>query len=642
MSARLPARVITVAWGKRYVDRFLSTTVPAILAPGNLPALAEHFSCTFTLVTEEAFFDHVSRSPAWRRLGDICTTRLLPIDDLVAGRVHYGLSLSFAFFRGFEDLGPGMVDVHLLFLNGDFVLADGSYRSLAVRMLAGERLIHAPSYCVIEQEVEQELGRRIYPESGILAIPPRDMARIVLRHRHYTIRAKTVNQRLFRMHRFDQFYWQVDDHTLLCRQLPISLVCMKPERVITELRTFWDYGIVSEFCPTAKPCVLGDSDDFLMIELRDASTFRDLFRLGWPSVSEIAKDLSGYTTKDHRDSGRFTLALHDEDLPVTLNGAKKQFDAFIAQIYRKLSAEPVSYLNHHFWSAVYPIFQRMRLEYLKSKAENGAPPSAIASAASTATQSSGPCTAAKKTFFSSVVQWISEYIFGQIPDVKLTHPYHSILRPAFDAVKMELATPGRRVLLIASQTGLLSTFVQSYSGRGHSVTDGHKVLSPQSPLFGHRRETMTAGVELDGCDGKPPFDLCVCELDLTHLLDFKDIFQRIRPLIAPNGRIVVFHFNMMMRDLRSFETKIIHQSTLPIGRSQVIFTGSVWTQVALSLYEVGSILRVGRGRWRTLAYAALVLCTMPFSVIGNLVSKRQTCHVLPDVCLSLTMDYRLF
>src|SRR5437763_12387526 len=38
-------RLITMAWGQRYIEELVSLTLPAILAPANLPALAAHFVC---------------------------------------------------------------------------------------------------------------------------------------------------------------------------------------------------------------------------------------------------------------------------------------------------------------------------------------------------------------------------------------------------------------------------------------------------------------------------------------------------------------------------------------------------------------------------------------------------------------------
>ena len=44
-SISLPTRVITYAWGDAYVEDLLSVTIPALLAPGNLPYLASQVSC---------------------------------------------------------------------------------------------------------------------------------------------------------------------------------------------------------------------------------------------------------------------------------------------------------------------------------------------------------------------------------------------------------------------------------------------------------------------------------------------------------------------------------------------------------------------------------------------------------------------
>jgi hypothetical protein len=49
-----------MAWGERYVGDLLEVTVPALLAPGNLPVLAAKFECEFVVITETQFFDRVA------------------------------------------------------------------------------------------------------------------------------------------------------------------------------------------------------------------------------------------------------------------------------------------------------------------------------------------------------------------------------------------------------------------------------------------------------------------------------------------------------------------------------------------------------------------------------------------------------
>jgi hypothetical protein len=356
---REAARIITMVWGERYIDDLLTTTLPALLAPGNIPAFVEHFDAEMVIVTESRFFDLLASSRIIGRMLEYCNVRLLPIDDLLSS--WYGVTLTYALVRGFSDLGAAMVDTHLLFINADFILADGSYRKLAEVILRGERLVVSPSYCMVQENTLEQLHRHRDESRCSLAIPHRELAKMIIDNRHNTIRAKTVNQQLFRIHRYDQLYWYVDKNTLLGRQMPIAVVYMRPERVITEMPTFWDYGVISEYCPTTKPCVLGDSDDFLMAELRTEATFRELLHLGWPTPKEIAADLSSFTTQDHRDYGRYDLTLHSTDLPAQLEAEKAKFISFVDDIYRRLQP-PVNYRNHPFWTQSFPRFEAARQE----------------------------------------------------------------------------------------------------------------------------------------------------------------------------------------------------------------------------------------------------------------------------------------
>src|SRR5215216_6099617 len=265
---RLRVRLITMAWGEAYIKELFEITLAAALAPGNLPALAPLFDCEMVILTEEGWFERLREHPAFGRIREYCPVELRPIDEFITRPDAYGTALTYALFRGFEDLGADMVNVHLVFLNSDFVLADGSLRTVAAKILAGERLILAPSYCVVAEEVAPLMLAKRDPDSWTLVVPPRELAALTLAHRHNTIRGKTINQRAFSLEWIDQFYFLVDRGTMIARQFPIAVVSMRPERVLKDMVTFWDYGIISEACPTAPRCVIADSDEFLMTELR--------------------------------------------------------------------------------------------------------------------------------------------------------------------------------------------------------------------------------------------------------------------------------------------------------------------------------------------------------------------------------------
>ena len=148
MTKRQQVRLVTFAWGLEHLRDLMAFALPAALAPGNLPALCAEFDCSVAIVTEGKFFGYVRAHQTTRFLGSICSVHLFALDDLLSEPWQYGMTLTYAINRGFEDLGPMMTDVYILFLNADFILADGCYRKLIDRIQNGERTHLSPSYCV--------------------------------------------------------------------------------------------------------------------------------------------------------------------------------------------------------------------------------------------------------------------------------------------------------------------------------------------------------------------------------------------------------------------------------------------------------------------------------------------------------------
>jgi hypothetical protein len=54
-AVKCPTRVITYAWGEKYVDALLTLTLPALLAPGNLPYVASEVPCELVILTQRRF-----------------------------------------------------------------------------------------------------------------------------------------------------------------------------------------------------------------------------------------------------------------------------------------------------------------------------------------------------------------------------------------------------------------------------------------------------------------------------------------------------------------------------------------------------------------------------------------------------------
>src|SRR5215471_5055865 len=112
------ARLIIPCWGEVYAQKLVSVTLPALMAPGNLPALRTMFDVELVLVTESRLFELIGGSKSFELASRLCCIKLVPLDDLMTDLPgDYGVVLTYALYRGFADLGAQMTDTYLLFLN---------------------------------------------------------------------------------------------------------------------------------------------------------------------------------------------------------------------------------------------------------------------------------------------------------------------------------------------------------------------------------------------------------------------------------------------------------------------------------------------------------------------------------------------
>src|SRR5215467_3129515 len=345
---RCPTRIITYAWGAKYVDTLLNLTLPALLAPGNLPYVASEVPCELVILTQWRFFFKVNRHPAVVRIRKLCPVRLVRLDDLIVSKDKYGMTLTYALHRAFSDLGPAMTEHWQIFLNADFVLADGSLRTVVGHLARGQRIVASPSYCTVAEEVIPELRKHFDEATFTLNISHRELAHLILQHGHPVIRGKTVNQTAFHMRYTDQFYWSINDSTLLGYQMPISIVGLRPERYVQEPNSYWDFGLIWEYCPQADICVIGDSDEFTMLELRDRSVAEDQIVPGPSNKKDMAERMVTWVTPYQQHFIKFPLTLHDRDLPPNIDDARAKLQSFVDEVISHTPTLP-SHIKHSQW-----------------------------------------------------------------------------------------------------------------------------------------------------------------------------------------------------------------------------------------------------------------------------------------------------
>ncbi len=340
-------KFLTVVWGEAYIKRFCSLSLPSFMAPGNLPSLAKNTELEVVIMTCETDRAYFERNVSFLSLRDLCSVRFVSIDDLMGSTV-YGVTLTLAYARPIIACGEDMLNTHFIFMNADFVLADGSLRSLSHHIHAGRSIVLGPSYRAIAEEVEPTLGALVNKTSGVLEIAPRDLVRLSLPNPHRTTTAKTINQQVFCSANPNQLFWQVDENTVLGRYFLIFMLCLKPERVIHEVKSYCDYSFIPELCPSGDEEAMDDSDNFFMLEMQSRTQETSMLRQGTLAYHNIAQSLNQWATAEHHRFASHNIVFHSEELPAELTRVKQEADEVVESINRFFK-KPKSYLNHLHW-----------------------------------------------------------------------------------------------------------------------------------------------------------------------------------------------------------------------------------------------------------------------------------------------------
>ncbi len=350
MTEKLKIKFLTVIWGARYIEEFARVSMPSYLASGNLPFLAKEADLEIVILTSKQSRQTFDDEPIFARLEALCPLRYIYIDDLITTGV-YGVTLTLAYARGILDSGPEQTNTHFVFMNSDFLLADGSLRTLLGKLRDGHRCVMAPSLRVRAEAVAPTLAKAVNAQDNTLAMAPRDMVHLAFDNLHPTVMAKTVTQDFVTCATHNQIYWQVDRTTLLVRHHLIFMLAIKPEVPMGPVNSYCDYGFVPELVPSGQFTILGDSDEFLMLELQPAGQEKQFLRCGTSRPAEIASELSVWTTREHRRFAEVDIVFHSDDLPAErLATERARLGEFVADIHERMP-EPKNHVDHFYWTS---------------------------------------------------------------------------------------------------------------------------------------------------------------------------------------------------------------------------------------------------------------------------------------------------
>jgi hypothetical protein len=495
------AKLLLPVWGHRYVRQFLEVGLPTLLAPGNLPALAQALPCEFQLLTSAADESYIRRHPAFARLADVCRATIRPIDHLITAG-NNSTTLTLAYVEAIRAAGPAMRDTCFFFLVSDYIVADGSLASVLARVRAGASTILVGNFQVTAEEAMPWLRERIGTETARASLSARELMRWALGHLHPATVANTINASAAHNSHTNRLFWRVDDQTLLGRFYLMHMIAVRPEVVDFKVGASWDYSFVPEMCPSGNLSVITDSDEYLVVEMQPRAHEAGFLRQGPLRPEALARSLGEWTTAQHRDNIAHALVYHAGDPPVGLPATIAAADEYLAQVKRHLRRPPQPHYGHPYW--------RGAIATVQEAARGRLSPQALRRLLGTANPP------------GYWVERLRALAIGYPPRVRPWHPRWPDNRPVLRRLLPVFNDPARQLLHVADAPTLFSVMFGAYGRRVVSLQTTPLLQSPQ-----------------DGAAFLNHFDLCLIELDQRDVEKTGELVRKLAPALKDDGSILI-------------------------------------------------------------------------------------------------------
>lgn len=352
----MAARILIPVWGEHYIRQFIDLSLPTLLAPGNIPAVATVLPTTIEFLTSGQDTARLLAAPAIRRLETFCRVSVRTIDDLIVPGLH-PLTITVAYTRAIRALGTAAEQTCFFLLVSDYVMADGSLAHVLSLMLAGRSVVQAGNFRMID--TAWPAPSALPYADGVLRLTPRELARMAMAQLHPKTVANIVDSSLCRNEDCNQLFWRAGPDTLVGKFFLLHPICVRPERSDFVAGGFVDYAFAPEMSAPGNVTTITDSDDYLVIELQAAEHEAETLRGSPLTVRQLADRLSEWTTAHHRRNADATIVYHAGDRPPELQAVMSEAEEFLARLRSQVSAAAHPSRGHPYWYGMLARYARL-------------------------------------------------------------------------------------------------------------------------------------------------------------------------------------------------------------------------------------------------------------------------------------------
>ncbi len=325
--------LIMQVWGELYTRLLTDVCLPALLAPGNIPALAADRPTVFRIFTTEPDMARFRASPAYAELLRYATVEFNSLDAAPDG-----------------DKYAAMTDIHrhivrdaadrnlaLIWLVPDSIWADGSLQTVVRAVAAGKRAVMQSAVKVNRSMALPYFEERLAGQPAV-AVGAREIVQVALDHMHRHYRAWFWDAPKFSRNPAN-VYWRVDDTGFVLRGFHLHPLMLHPERAVTDFISTFDDDLPLLACPSFEHIyVAADSDEAFHVDLADEDWSPEELAVPRRSAYNIAMWAAGATNLHHRRLLQSRIRVHAGamDEPAW-QAVELQSDAVVRRVRRWLA-----------------------------------------------------------------------------------------------------------------------------------------------------------------------------------------------------------------------------------------------------------------------------------------------------------------
>ena len=345
----LEVRILVPVWGQEYIDDFLNYSMQALLLDRNIPLVARNYKITINFLTTDQGISDIKAHEQYIKIKKYARIVFISVEDLVVD-FNYSTILTLAYARGLQAIrANSYFRTCFILLNSDFILSNGSLHSLVQAGENGASAVYGASLRINSENTKAKLLNEFEKKTKQKFFSSRSLVRFALKNLHPTVKAMTINQNTLSYQIYTKIYWHLSNKLLISHDYLLCCMALVPTKRLEQVSSYVDYSFAAELSDPDTRVVIADSDDYLAIEIQGKDTEIEFIEIGSKSLKYIAKHISSWTTKEHREVSNSLIKFHSTNLPSSFDKQVEKFEKNYSEISRKLTRKPMSHIDHPHW-----------------------------------------------------------------------------------------------------------------------------------------------------------------------------------------------------------------------------------------------------------------------------------------------------